>query len=299
VSIKKFLKKKINNLFSISKILENQNEIKKILGRIEFNSRLEKKLKRINDYEFKIFSQFGEDGLINYLINNLNITSKKFVEFGVENYEEANTRFLLENNGWTGLIFDSSKENLDYIKNQNYYWKYDLTASCEFITKENINSLIAKNNFNGEIGLLSIDVDGNDYWIWKSIEAINPNIVIIEFNARLGIDKSITVPYKEGFNRREEHYSNIYYGASLTALYKLGISKGYELVCTNKNSNNAFFVKSNILKDVKNDLIKPKKPNECNHAPSFNESLDINGKLNKLNKVQEKEILEKLDFLEV
>ena len=299
MSIKNLLKRKISNLFSINKILENQNEIKKMLGKIEFNNRLEKKLKKINDYEFKIFSQFGEDGLINYLINNLNITSKKFIEFGVQNYEEANTRFLLENNAWSGLIFDSSKENIEHIKNQNYYWKYDLTAGCEFITKKNINSLISKNNFNGEIGILVIDIDGNDYWIWKSIEVINPNIVIIEFNARFGIDKSITIPYKEKFNRRKEHYSNIYYGASLTALYNLGFSKGYQLVCTNKNSNNAFFVKSKILKDIQNDLIKPKKPNECNHTPSFNESLDINGKLNKLSKVQEKEILDKLDFLEV
>lgn len=297
--MKKFIKNKINNLLSINKVLENQNEIKKILGKLEFNRRLGKKYNSINDYEFKIFSQFGEDGLINFLINNLNIKSKKFAEFGVENYEEANTRFLLENNSWTGLIFDSSNDNIDYIKDQKYYWKYNLIAKCEFINKENINILLSKNNFNGDIGILSIDIDGNDYWIWESIDVINPDIVIIEFNARLGIDRSITVPYKTNFNRLNEHFSNIYYGASLTALYNLGLRKGYELVCTNKNSNNAFFVKSKILKDIQNDLIKPKKPNECNYTPSFNESLDINGKLNKLNKVQEKEILDKLDFLEV
>ena len=74
-----------------------------------------------NEYEFKVFSQFGEDGLIQFLIKNLNISSKTFIEFGVENYEEANTRFLLENNNWSGLIIDSSNENIEHIKNQNYF----------------------------------------------------------------------------------------------------------------------------------------------------------------------------------
>lgn len=299
MSIKNFLKNKINSLFSINRILENQNELKKLLGQIELTNRSEKKFQEINDLELKIFSQFGEDGLINFLINNINIKNKKFIEFGVENYEEANTRFLLENNGWSGLIFDSSKDNVEYIKKQNYYWKNDLTVHCEFITKENINRLFSTNNYEGEIGLLSIDIDGNDYWIWKSIEVINPNIVIIEFNARLGVNKSITVPYKEKFNRTKEHYSNIYFGASLPALYKLAKTKGYELICTNKDCNNAFFIKKNILDNLQNKLIKEKIPKQCYFKPSFNESLDENGTLNKIDEENEKKILDSLEFIEV
>lgn len=294
--MKNFIKEKIKNFLSINKILENQNEIKKILGKIGLNNLRDKNLHKINDYEFKVFSQFGEDGIINFLINNLDIKSKKFIEFGVENYEEANSRFLLENNSWEGLIIDSSKDNINFITKQNYYWKYNLTAKCEFITKENINDIIYKNNFSGKIGLLSIDLDGNDYWIWECINTVDPDIVLIEFNARLGIDRSITVPYSPSFDRKINHFSNIIYGASLLALNNLAKKKNYSLICTNRNANNAFFIKKELLENVKSELIKSRNPSECNYIPSFNETLDENGNLTKLTEIEIKKIIEKFNF---
>lgn len=120
----------------------------------------------IQHAEFKVSSQFGEDGIIQYLVHHLGIETKTFIEFEVENYTESNTRFLLMNNNWKGLVIDGSKENIDYIKNDSIYWKYDLTATCAFVDKENINNIFLENNFSGEIVLLSIDIDGNDYWIW-------------------------------------------------------------------------------------------------------------------------------------
>lgn len=295
MSIKNFLKNKINSLFSINRILENQNELKKLLGQIELTNRSEKKFQEINDLELKIFSQFGEDGLINFLINNINIKNKKFIEFGVENYEEANTRFLLENNGWSGLIFDSSKDNVEYIKKQNYYWKNDLTVHCEFITKENINRLFSTNNYEGEIGLLSIDIDGNDYWVWQGIDTMEPSIVIIEYNSRLGIEKSYVVPYEKNFERKKANYSMIYYGASLKALVKLGKKKGYELVHCNEAGNNAFFVKKELL----NDKIKSIDFVEGFVHNKFRESRNKEGKLTFLDKKSEEEILFKLPLEEV
>ena len=94
-------------------------------------------------------------------------SSNSFIEFGVENYLESNTRFLLINNNWSGLIFDMSKENISEIKKHYYYWRHDLRAETATITAENINDLIEKNGFKKPIGLLSIDIDGNDYWVWK------------------------------------------------------------------------------------------------------------------------------------
>ena len=108
-----------------------------------------KKRSSINDYEFKVFSQFGDDGILQYLIKNIDIKNKFFVEFGVENYEEANTRFLLENDNWHGLIIDSSSKHISHIKKQNYYWKYNLKVQESFITKENINHILERHQISG------------------------------------------------------------------------------------------------------------------------------------------------------
>src|SRR4051794_40305958 len=81
----------------------------------------------LSDAEFSVFSQFGDDGIVQYLIHHLKIQPQTFIEFGVENYTESNTRFLLINNQWRGLVIDGSKENVDYIKNDTIYWKYKLT----------------------------------------------------------------------------------------------------------------------------------------------------------------------------
>ena len=162
-----------------------------------------------------------------------------------------------------------------------------------FINKDNINEIISRNHLSGKIGLLSIDIDGNDYWIWKAINAIDPTIVIIEFNARLGYEQSVTIPYEADFNRASKHYSNIYYGASLNALYKLGKKKNYELVGTNKNGNNAFFVKKEVLEKFD---IKSKTPPVLSHVNSFSEKYLYSSVFKDSD---EKKILEKLDFIKV
>lgn len=291
--MKKILEKiidKIKNILGIKKFIEDINNIKILNGKklslyldnLNFNN--------FNDYEFKVFSQFGEDGLIQFLINNLDLSSKKFIEFGVEDYEEANTRFLLENNNWSGLIIDSSKDNIDYIKKQNYYWKYNIRAEKEFITKENINTIIKKNNFEGKIGILSIDIDGNDYWIWNEIEIVKPDIVIIEYNARLGSELSMTIPYKSNFNRAESLKRNNY-GASLSALNKLGEKKGYRLVGTNSNGNNAFFVDKNKIDNTK---IKIQDPKKCFNTNSFSEDRDDEGKI-----IREQNNFDYSDFINI
>ena len=116
------LKKKFDN----KKIASD--ELLLSLGQIQSKLNLNLNRENINDYEFKAFSQWGEDGIIDFLITNLDIENKTFIEFGVENYEEANTKFLLLNRYWKGLIIDSSSENVNYIKNSKLYWKYSLQA---------------------------------------------------------------------------------------------------------------------------------------------------------------------------
>ena len=172
--------------------------------------------------------------------------------------------------------------------------KYDLTVLDEFVTKDNINQLI-KNNFDKKVGLLSIDVDGNDYWIWEAIETINPSIVIVEYNARFGNEKKLVVPYNKNFDRKTAHYSMIYYGASLQALADLGNKKGYKFICCNKAGNNAFFVK----KDLMNDKIKFKSLSDGFYKNKFRESRDRNGNLSFLKEKEERDIILNLPLVEV
>jgi predicted DNA binding CopG/RHH family protein len=244
-----FLKKIFTFVSQLTSLLSKLNEIKVQNGKILSEIKKNGKFSNINETEFKVFSQFGEDGLIQHLINNLKISKKCFVEFGVENYEEANTRFLLENNNWSGLIIDSSKKNINHIKKQNYYWRNDITAVCAFLSPKNINKILDDNSFNGNIGILSVDVDGNDYWILNSIEIISPDIIIIEYNANFGSEDSVTIKFKENFQRGTKGLNKLIYGCSIKAAVNLCNKKGYSLVCTNSNGNNAFFVKKNLLNE--------------------------------------------------
>lgn len=202
----------------------------------------------INDYEFKIFSQFGEDGIIQYLIKNIEIENTIFVEFGVENYLESNTRFLMMNNNWQGFIMDSSGKALETLKKRNWYWKYNLIEKAVLIDKDNINDLLTNTGFSN-IGLLSIDIDGNDYHIFNEINLskLNPSIIILEYNSVFGKDRLITVPYDKNFDRTKAHYSNLFFGASLPALNYLASKKGYSLVGSNIAGTNAFFVRKDLL----------------------------------------------------
>ena len=272
----KKIKNKIKNFLGNNKLNIDNEEIKISLGKILTNINSNKKPNSIEEIEFKIFSQFGDDGIIQFIINKLKLEDqyKNFIEFGVDDYLESNTRFLLFNNNWSGLIMDSSKDNIRKIKESYYYWKFDLEAVCAFIKKENINNLISNSKIGKKIGLLSIDIDGNDYWIWEEINNIDPIIVIVEFNSNFGFNEKITIPYKENFERNKAHYSNLYWGSSLEALKFLAQKKDYKFVCTNTSGNNAYFVKSSKFDDLglnlKNNFFKSK----------FRESRDKVGRKN-------------------
>lgn len=263
MALDKIQKDILENKITLGRILSNQNLIRK-----------EEIINNIHLSEFKIFSQWGDDGIINFLVNYLDIKEKTFIEFGVENYTECNTRFLLVNDNWKGLIIDGSENNINSVKSDDIYWKHDLTALAEFVTQENINSLFIKNNFIGEIGILHIDIDGNDYWIWKKIDTVNPIIVIVEYNSIFGYDKPYTIPYKSDFIRTEAHFSNLYYGTSLLSICDLANEKGYSFIGCNSNGNNAYFVRKDKMKELKELM-----PSEGYVLSKFAESRNKNGNL--------------------
>ena len=297
-----FLNKLISTIQKINQILVEIRSIQLTLaklqegiGRLELRETSSTNTYKTTENEFRVFSQWGEDGTIQFLVRHLEIQNKIFVEFGVENYTESNTRFLLINNNWSGLIIDGDKRNVDYIKNDPIYWRYNLKAVHSFVTKDNINSTLSENGIKGEIGILSIDIDGNDYWVWKAINLISPAIVIIEYNFRFGKDKAVTIPYDENFMRSKAHHSNIYYGASLKALCLLAEQKGYVFVGCNSAGNNAFFVR----KDLKPAFIDELTPEEGYVCGQFRESRDVKGNLLFLSLEEEQKVLANLPLVEV
>jgi hypothetical protein len=270
------------------------NIIRDALGRIESRQTADLPSVDIHASEFQVYSQWGEDGIIQHLLQHVKIERQIFVEFGVESYSEANTRFLLVNNNWAGLVIDGTARNIESIKRDPIYWRFNLKAVCSFITEKNINELLKTNGITGDIGLLSIDIDGNDYWIWNQIDVISPRIVIVEYNSRLGIEKSVTVPYVETFDRKTAHYSMIYYGASLRALDNLGRRKGYAFVGCNSNGVNAFFIRSDVLGELKETTVE-----QGYVAGKFREARSRNGSLAYMNAKEERELLDHLPWVEV
>lgn len=276
----------------MSSVPHKISRIQEALGRIE-QRQIAQYCTNIGEAEFRAFSQWGEDGIIQYLVNNIQLDRKLFIEFGVENYTESNTRFLLINNNWSGLVIDGSEENINYIKNDVIYWSNNLKAEHSFITKDNINDLIVHNGVSGDIGLLSVDIDGNDYWIWKEIDCVSPRIVICEYNSLFGPTAKVTTPYDPAFVRDQAHFSKVYYGASIAALCDLAGEKGYSLVAANSAGNNVFFVRN----DVRGGL-KVVKPSEAYRQAQFREYHDENGILtfddfaNRLKKIQHLDIFD-------
>ncbi len=273
----KLFKKRISQIDELSGKVD---DLQKAIGRIELRQlNLKPQFTQpLHQYEFKVFSQWGEDGIIQFLINKIRIDNKVFIEFGVQDYKESNTRFLLQNDNWAGLIIDASSDNVKTVMNDPVYYRNQLNAICAFIDKDNINELISSNGIVGDIGLLSIDIDGNDYWIWEAIDCINPRIVICEYDSLLGYERAVTTPYDKNFERTKAHYSFLYGGSSIAALHKLAVRKGYTLVGSNSAGNNAFFVRTDVLGNIAS-----LSPELAYVKAQFRNSKDQNGNLTFLN----------------
>jgi hypothetical protein len=209
--------------------------------------------KRLNNplylekYGFKVYSQNDEDGIIEEIFKRIGTTNKEFVEFGVQNGLESNGHYLL-NKGWTGHWIEGNKS--DCLEIQNLFAPAisngHLTITNAFITRENINDLITNVTGGGEIDFLSIDIDGNDYWVWQAITCVKPRVVCIEYNAQFPPTYEYVLPYDAKFVWIPDSDE---FGASLKSLEKLGNELGYQLVGTNLNGVNAFFVQKEITQD--------------------------------------------------
>lgn len=187
------------------------------------------------------YSQCGEEGILKHIFNNIGTTNKILVDIGAsDGYRLSNTRDFLDN-GWTGFLFEADAVSW-HLQNPATH-----CINVTRVTSANINSLLAAplkifpSNIlvrcPNTIDLMSLDIDSTDYWVWKALDVVKPRVVVVEFNAAFPVDASITIPDDPNFNFQE----NLYYGASFTAMKRLGEKKGYYCVGQIADSN-MFFV---------------------------------------------------------
>ncbi len=164
-------------------------------------------LPQFSQVGFKAFSQTDEDGILLYIFSIIGATNKKAVEMCAGNGIECNTANLIINHGWHGLLVDGNetgiKSGIEFYKKHPHTYVYPPTFAHSWITRDNVNDIITTHGFEGEIDLLSIDMDGVDYWIWEAIDSISPRVVVVEYQDILGPDRALTVPYSDSFNARE------------------------------------------------------------------------------------------------
>lgn len=237
---------KLERLDQLDLLAAAMDQIQQALGRIE-TRQLEGSHTSLERHEFRVYSHAGEDGIIQFLIDSVAVPSRTFVEFGVEDYREANTRFLLMSNHWKGLVLDGDPESIRRLQAEPLCSITGLAAHSAFVTRENVNDVLADAGMTGELGILSIDVDGNDYWIFDAVDIVKPAIAIVEYNHRFGPSRSVTIPYDPTFVRRRWDSSWLYSGASLKALVGAASRKGMSFVGCNSFGNNAFFVRSDLI----------------------------------------------------
>lgn len=208
----------------------------------------------IEETGFKVFSQFEEDGYLLYIFSLIGHGNKTFLEIGANDGINSNCSNLCIHFGWSGVFFEGNQKLID--RGKRFYSKYPTPYHPKpiykqaIVKRENVNELIKSCGLDGEIELLSIDIDGNDYWVWDAITRINPKVVIIETHVEFGMNP-IVVPYDPDYMYPGKH--PVYHGASPAAMQKLAAKKGYRLVVASELGINHIYVRNDLVPD----LLKP------------------------------------------
>jgi len=211
-------------------------------------------LPQFSEVEFRNFSQNGEDGILLYLFSLVGEETRRAVEICAGDGIECNSANFVINHGWTALLVDGDQDKIS--RGRSFYarcrdtWIWPPTMAEAWVTADNVNDLIRTHGFDGEIDLLSLDMDGVDYWIWKAIDCVSPRVVLLEYQDIWGPDRSVTVPYDQNFRAYWEGDFPDYGGASLAAFVKLGRQKGYRLVGCQRLGFNAIFLRNGVGDDI-------------------------------------------------
>jgi hypothetical protein len=198
----------------------------------------------LTEFELRVFSQHGEDGVIAEVLARIGIDGAQFVEFGIETGREGNCVFLADVLGWAGLFIEPDPDCYASLAHK-YARNQRISTLNAIVTEDNVGHLFTEAGLPEEFDVLSIDVDGQDYWIWAGLESYRPRVVVIEYNASLAPDRQLVQP--RGHTERWD--GTDYFGASLDALCALAQAKGYRLVHTDLGAINAFFVREDLAQD--------------------------------------------------
>ncbi len=214
-----------------------------------------KSYENISQAGFRCYSQFEEDGIILYILATIGMKTKKVVEICVGDGEECMATNLVINHGYQGFLFDGSEHNIRHAR-RFFNLKKDClltppSLNVAWITKDNINKLLREVGASGEIDLLSLDIDGNDYYIWEAITEVNPRLCVFETHDIVPGDCSVTIPYEDNFNCRANSDGNPdFRSVSLLAMKKLSERKGYRMIGAHRHGFNVFFLRNDIATET-------------------------------------------------
>ena len=206
-------------------------------------------------HEYKVFSQNGEDGVLAEIFHRIGTTNRCFVEFGAEEGIECNAAFLANVCDWTGLFIEADDDSWEQLHSR-YRFNDQVSTLKSLVTPANIDQLLADNAVPPEPDLLSIDIDGNDYWVWQAITGVKPRVVVIEYNSSIDPRAGLVQPYTTDAWDKSD-----FFGASLGALVCLAETKGYRLVHTELAGVNAFFVRDELAGHFSNVVVPTRSPN--------------------------------------
>lgn len=227
-------------------LMMNQYRLmKKLLSKDEMPS--------LNEVGFRVHSEFEEDGILLYIFSLIDTTNKRVVEICAGNGAQCMAANLIVNHGWEGLLFDGDERNI--AESTKFFASHRSTFALPpiikhaWITRENINELIGSADFKGEIDLLSLDIDGNDYYIMEAIDVVKPRVIICEVQNVIPSDLALTIPYREDFYYKDGKQHEEFRSVSLLAMTKLLNKKGYRLVGGHQYGFNVFFILNGVGED--------------------------------------------------
>jgi hypothetical protein len=202
----------------------------------------------IRDAGFRVYSQFEEDGIILYVLSMIGFKTRRVVEMCCGTGEECMAANLIVNHGFDGYLFDGSEENIrratSFFTSRKDCLLNAPTLTPAWITAENVNDLLIASGCSGEVDMFSLDIDGNDYWVWEAVTAIDPRLLVFETHNVIPADKSLTIRYDPKFDRSTRpSVEQDYASASLLAMQKLCRRRGYRLIGGHRHGFNAFFLR--------------------------------------------------------
>ena len=203
------------------------------------------------DAEVKVYSQWGEDGILDYICERIGLSKPRVLEIGAGNFSECNSRFLAENRNASVFAVDGREDLISSIETNPLRWKNHIFGQQIWVTPTNINSIIdSAHRAIDQIDIFSLDLDGNDYWILEKANLSSISVIVVEYNALFGHSEAVSVQQDDAFERNAKHFSSLYYGASLKAFVYLLKKREFEFIGTNRVGNNAFFIHRNLISRI-------------------------------------------------